>query len=288
MTSSTDVPSKIEYIDWAPSGWCDLSCDFCDGVPHGLRPTAETQDRIVEALISSDAATVTICGGEPFGVRRLYDYASRLKAGGKQVNINTNGILLRRRVEQGFDLNVADSYGISVHSFTQSGQVCMQGPEANLAETVAAAMLVCRSNAALKVATVVSRVNYQHVPWIATKVIRELQPDIWRLYQYYSGGPENINQADHTISDIVFDATVLNARSAAGRIKPFPIPVVASTSEHVQGCVLVYPNGLVYEPTPKGHAVRGNLLLEPLDSIWKRITNRATVSSHKDLLYSAI
>jgi len=103
--------AEIPSVDWWMTSHCNLTCDFCYGPVPGKDPV-DRRDGILEAIAASSARVVTLCGGEPLLIRRIGEYAATLRRCGKSVVLNTNGELLRRRLEQ----------GLSLDDFTKIGQ----------------------------------------------------------------------------------------------------------------------------------------------------------------------
>lgn len=95
--------AEIPSVDWWMTSHCNLACDFCYGPAPGKDPV-ERRAGILEALAASSARVVTFCGGEPLLVRKIDQYAATLARCGKSTVLNTNGQLLRTRLDQGFGL----------------------------------------------------------------------------------------------------------------------------------------------------------------------------------------
>ena len=93
----------IPSVDWWMTSRCNLACDFCYGPVPGQDPV-ELRPAILRALAASSARVVTLCGGEPLLIRKIGEYAATLRRSGKSVVLNTNGELLRRRLDQGLSL----------------------------------------------------------------------------------------------------------------------------------------------------------------------------------------
>ena len=171
----------IPSVDWWMTSRCNLACDFCYGPVPGQDPV-ELRPAILRALAASSARVVTLCGGEPLLIRKIGEYAATLRRSGKSVVLNTNGELLRRRLDQGLSLADFAMVGISVEGSTAEVHRAMRGEKADLDEVIEAARLVTKEpDVRLKLATVVSAVNRDDLPALAATV-RDLGPDVWRLY----------------------------------------------------------------------------------------------------------
>jgi MoaA/NifB/PqqE/SkfB family radical SAM enzyme len=221
---------------------------------------------------------VTFCGGEPLLVRKVDQYAEFLSAHGKYTVLNTNGSLLRRRLSQGFHL-AFDVVGISVDGSTQAIHGAMRGPGADLGEALSAAETISEeADVRLKLATVVSNVNRDDLPALAMTV-RDLQPDIWRLYQYSNRGAQNVGQERHSLSAEEFAELADHAAALAS-----PVPTACASENQTAGCLIVDPDGNVLQPSGDGYEHRGNCLEEPLDDIWAKIPSRSVILSNKQWL----
>ena len=166
--------------------------------------------------------------------------------------------------------------GISVDGSTPEAHRAMRGAKADFDEVMAAARLVARNPAvSLKLATVVSRVNRENLPELA-RIVRDLAPDVWRLYQYSSRGEQNVGRQRHSLPDHEFRRLVYEAANLAA-----PVPTAPSAEAETEGCLIVDPAGNVLQPVGAGYVRRGNCLDEPLDRISAEIPARSTIISNK-------
>jgi MoaA/NifB/PqqE/SkfB family radical SAM enzyme len=267
----TEIPS----VDWWTTSHCNLACDFCYGPVPGKDPV-ERRDDILEALAASSARVVTFCGGEPLLLRKIGEFAAALRQRGKSTVLNTNGELLRKRLDQGLRLADFALVGISVEGSTSEVHREMRGGKADFDEVMAAVRLVAgEPGVNLKLATVVSGVNRDDLPALALTV-RDLAPDVWRLYQYSSRGEQNTGQQRHSLADDEFRRLVERVADLAA-----PVPTAPSAEDETEGCLIVDPAGNVLQPAGAGYVQRGNCLEEPLDSIWADIPARSTIINNK-------
>lgn len=272
---SAGPKAEIPSVDWWLTSHCNLACDFCYGPVPGQDPV-ERRDAIRGALAASSARVVTFCGGEPLLVRRIEEYAADLARRGKSTVLNTNGQLLRRRMEQGFRLGAFSMVGLSIEGSTSEVHSAMRGAKADLDEVLEAARFVLKEpGVSLKLATVVSGVNRDDLPSLA-RIVRGLEPDIWRLYQYSSRGEQNVGQRRHALPEEDFGRLVRDAAMLAA-----PVPTAPSTEAETEGCLIVDPAGNVLQPVGPEYVRRGNCLAEPLDDIWAKIPARSTIISNK-------
>jgi len=282
LAEATDAPSpagpetEIPSVDWWMTSHCNLACDFCYGPVPGKDPV-ERRPEILEALAASSARVVTFCGGEPLLVRKIDEYATELARHRKSTVLNTNGELLRKRLDQGLRLADFTVVGISIEGSTPEIHRAMRGQRADLDEVIEAARQVAKEpSVSLKLATVVSRVNRDDLPSL-TETIRDLVPDIWRLYQYSSRGEQNSGQERHWLADDEFQRLVKIATDLVA-----PVVKTAPSSEaETEGCLIVDPAGNVLQPAGDRYLRLGNCLTEPLDRIWAEIPARSTIINNK-------
>jgi MoaA/NifB/PqqE/SkfB family radical SAM enzyme len=117
---------EIPSVDWWTTSRCNLACDFCYGPVPGQDPV-ELRYGILQAIAASSARAVTFCGGEPLLVKKVDEWAGVLRQHGKSSVLNTNGELLRRRLDLGFELGNFDLVGISVEGSTPEVHSAMRG-----------------------------------------------------------------------------------------------------------------------------------------------------------------
>jgi MoaA/NifB/PqqE/SkfB family radical SAM enzyme len=266
----------IPSVDWWMTSHCNLACDFCYG-PVPAKDPVERRPEILQALAASSARVVTFCGGEPLLIRKVDEYAAVLAGCGKSTVLNTNGELLRKRLDQGFGLAGFAMVGISIEGSTQATHRAMRGAKADLNEVMEAARLVTKEpGVSLKLATVVSRVNRHDLPALAGTV-RDLAPDVWRLYQYSSRGDQNYGQQRHRLPDEEFWQLVKTVTDLAAPV----VPTAPSSEAETEGCLIVDPAGDVLQPLGDTYVRRGNCLEEPLDRIWAEIPAQSTIINNK-------
>jgi MoaA/NifB/PqqE/SkfB family radical SAM enzyme len=267
--------AEIPSVDWWITSHCNLACDFCYG-PVPANDPVERRPAILEALAACSARVVTFCGGEPLLIRKIDQYAATLARVGKSTVLNTNGQVLRTRFDQGFRLADFAMVGISIEGSTPAIHRAMRGKNADFDKVIEAARLVAKESCVrLKLATVVSAINRDDLPALATTV-RDLAPDIWRLYQYSIRGDQNFGQQRHWLPEDEFRHLVTAATELAA-----PVPTAPSTEAETEGCLIVDPDGNVLQPVGDEYVHRGNCLEKPLDDIWSEIPARSTIINNK-------
>ena len=273
--SPTEFPPPS--VDWWVTSRCNLACDFCYGPVPGKDPVG-LRDEILRSLKDSSVPVVTFCGGEPLLVRKVDEYAGILRSAGKRTVLNTNGELLARRHDQGFQLGNFDLVGLSIEGSTAETHRAMRGAQASLGDTLRAAQLVTEAGVQLKIGTVVSAVNAGDLPALA-RAVRKLQPAVWRLYQYSQRGEQNTGQQRHRLPEADFYRLAGRAAELAD-----PVRVAHSSETQTAGCLIVDPAGTVLLPTDSGYRECGNCLDEPLDRIWSQLPERSMITTNKSWL----
>jgi MoaA/NifB/PqqE/SkfB family radical SAM enzyme len=252
-----------------------LTCDFCYGPVPAVDPV-DLRDRIATRISESTADAVTFCGGEPLLVKKLPSYADRQRAAGKKVIVNTNGELLRRRFAD-FSRLPFDVVGVSIDGADERLHRCMRGAAADFVETVAAARWLKErhSEVRLKIGTVLSAVNASDVERLAV-LVRDLAPDVWRIYQYSPWGPQNLGLSRHSISDADYRDAVCRAVAVAT-----PVEVAWSTTATTRGCLIVDSYGQVLVADDGGYRTVGNCVQERLEKIWEGLSERPVIATNK-------
>jgi MoaA/NifB/PqqE/SkfB family radical SAM enzyme len=272
---------EIPSVDWWITSQCNLSCDFCYGPDPEEKGPVGLRAGILRALEESSARVVTFCGGEPLLVKEISEYAATLGQHGKSAVLNTNGERLRKRLydtRPGWEFRLADfaMVGFSVDGSTPEIHQRMRGEKADLGEVMEAVRLVKREpGVKLKLATVVSAVNRDNLTTLA-ETVRNLAPDIWRLYQYSSRGEVNTGQDRHRLAD---DEFLRLAEDAAKVVKP--VPTAPSSEVETEGCLIVDPVGYVLQPMGGTYIRYGNCLEKELNSIWAKIPAQSTIIDNK-------
>jgi radical SAM protein with 4Fe4S-binding SPASM domain len=88
----TEVKSPY-LVDWAVTGRCDLSCRHCRGFPQEELSTERARSLAGE-IAELSPGWVIIEGGEPLLRGDLFELLGRLREGGLEVHMITNGMLI--------------------------------------------------------------------------------------------------------------------------------------------------------------------------------------------------
>jgi MoaA/NifB/PqqE/SkfB family radical SAM enzyme len=261
----TGAPKLPYPADWRITSRCTLTCDFCYGPVPGKDPV-HLRSAIARILTESSARVVTFCGGEPLLVKDVGKYAAEMQQAGKQTVLNTNGQLLRRRIDEGMPV-AFDIVGLSLDGSHEGMHREMRGDSADFHAVLDAAKIIgSLPGVTLKLATVVSRVNRKDIIAMAD-LVTQLRPDIWRLYQYTPIGAYNRGRSRHEIPESEF---LDIAEAATAAVAPLPVfPSTATTQG--PGCLIISTDGNVFHAGTDADIWHGNCTETPLDTIWKEV-----------------
>src|SRR5262249_43483058 len=157
---------------------------------------------------------------------------------------------------------VVDVIGVSIDGPTEAANSEMRGPGASLSEALDFARFAISRGTQVKIMTVVSAANQEAVQAMAG-LIRDLQPSVWRVYQYSGRGTENSGHARHAISSQQFLSVVDALRSELPTV-----PIAPSTDLETGGCLIVGVDGEVLQPTTYGYRSLGSVFESAIDSLW--------------------
>lgn len=117
------VCSKFSKRTWPISvsfhvtRFCNLKCSHCYAVLDTLDkpdPTLEQMYEIIDGLAKRGTLSIRLLGGEPLVRNDLPQLINRVKMNGMFCEMVTNGILLRKRIEEWPELKKLDSICISL------------------------------------------------------------------------------------------------------------------------------------------------------------------------------
>lgn len=127
------------YVSWLLTYGCNCRCSHCDWVwsktnKDDLNRELTPQRRLEVAQQIGESKTwgVSLSGGEPLVVPGVLEIISRLKAGGKMVNLDTNGVRLSFFAKDLTDLGV-DSITVSLDSHCPKVHDSLRGREGTFA-----------------------------------------------------------------------------------------------------------------------------------------------------------
>jgi MoaA/NifB/PqqE/SkfB family radical SAM enzyme len=269
ITHDYDAPPSI---DWWVTNLCNLRCDFCYGPEHASDPVG-MRWLIAESIAASETSTVTFCGGEPLvlGGKENLDLATLFQESGKLTVLNTNGQLVKSQFAPHLPDRKRLPYdlaGFSIEGPTDKLHQSMRGERARLGRTIESARWMAENGVAIKIATVLSNVNKEGILDLADLIRDEINPNIWRIYEYSQRGPINTGQKRHPLPRDEYEALVAMAADIVR-----PVVTSPSNTDTGKGCLIVDASGEVLMPSddhPDGYEPLGNCLETPIDEIWSK------------------
>ncbi|SES36118.1 4Fe-4S single cluster domain-containing protein [Lentzea xinjiangensis] len=281
MGEQPELPVTPPSVDWWMTSLCNLTCDYCWG-PVPSKDDRSLRSVIAESILASRTPAVTFCGGEPLVVGDdVWTYSRAFREAGKKTILNTNGELLESSLDRDPQRAITDHFdvvGISVDAVDPDVHRDMRGKRATLARAMKAISLVRDSGVQLKIATVVSNVNKDHIADMARVVNETIQPSVWRLYQYSSRGEYNRGVDRHRLDTEEFVAVTEEAKRIAGNVN------VAASESATASCFIVSQEAKILLPVGDDYEVLGDVRHDSIDSLWRQDPLAPEVVAYKTWL----
>lgn len=232
-------------------GACNLRCPFCFGPRHELGPVAvQALAKVIARLPKYGVEGVSITGGEPLMVRQLPLLLRTARELGLEVNMSTNGILLRKRLDE-----------IAPHLNWIGLPLDGDCPEANermrvgdrkhfaLVPDLIPLIRERYPQLTIKVGTVATALNKDHIAGIPAILSGPRKPDVWKIYRVVYSNYGNDNRDLLALSDEEFEQAAEQATRAA---RKHSLPVMIFRPDYREG------NYLLFEPTGEALAASGH------------------------------
>ena len=230
--SSEVFPSSV---DLQLLGACNLECPFCFGPRHEIKamPTRETK-RLLRVITQQGAERVVLTGGEPTLIRDLPSILRYAKALGLATIVSSNGLLVKKRMDQ--IMPHIDWLGLPLDGDScEVNQFLRKGHSSHF-QIVLETIPLLRAHyphVSIKLGTVVTRVNKNHIKGIADLVVQNgAKPDTWKLYQL---SPSNYGRDNYDWLSIDDDEFEYIASEARQRAESYDINFVAYTNRGRNG-----------------------------------------------------
>lgn len=177
-----DVVAEIISANWHVTSRCNYSCKFCFAAHRSREVDSEAEiDRILAHANYIGIKKMSFVGGEPLIHEKLPHMLKTTKHLGMTSSIVTNGASLDENMlsKIGDDL---DWIGISIDSADESVEKCLgRGFGNHVANTIKVADMVKSAGIKLKINTTVTKMSYDED---MTELIRSINPDRWKVFQY--------------------------------------------------------------------------------------------------------
>jgi MoaA/NifB/PqqE/SkfB family radical SAM enzyme len=247
-------------VDWWITTNCNLNCGFCFGPQHNPYESSKTRLLIAEKICFSKSDYVTLCGGEPLLVPELIDILELFSMKHKNIILNTNGEILSK---SRFVYKYINTIGLSIDGYNESTNKQMRGEESNFHNCIDEIWYIKNfCPVKLKIGTVLTKINMPYIFDIA-KLINDITPDVWRIYQFSPRGKANINTEKYGLSLHDFEETVDRL------LCEYPnIHISASSLKGTEGCFLIDECGFFIKPKGNSYIRYLSCLNENIDDIW--------------------
>lgn len=259
-TDAIVYPTYPPSIDWWITTQCNLNCGFCFGPSSNLFESNELRYSIAENICISESDYVTLCGGEPLLVPELLGI---LKLFSKQKNIilNTNGELLSK---SHYVYDYIHTIGISLDGYDSLTYRQMRGEISSFENCKNEIEYAKHQDVKLKIGTVLTKINYTYIFDIAN-LVKEISPDVWRIYQFSPRGKANANAKKYNLPSQIFEE-IVNCI-----LVEYPsINISASSEVGTEGCFIIDECGFYIKPQGNEYLRCVSCLTEKIDVIWKR------------------
>lgn len=207
------------------SNRCALSCEWCY-VSFGSAPAKKN---VVESIVDRVSAlgfrVLTLGGGDPFQYSFISSIAERAKNCGIYVHVDTHAKSLRETSKNRLMLiNSVDLVGLPLDGGSASIHDAMRGAPGHFNLIVDRVRWLREIGVKFKINTIVSRANIESLPEMA-RVIAEMCPARWSIYQYMPLGPAAIVSEKHCIDVDEFDRAVSSIEGLSDGSFPLPVEV---------------------------------------------------------------
>jgi MoaA/NifB/PqqE/SkfB family radical SAM enzyme len=210
----TRTPSRV-IVNFTAK--CNMRCDFCYIPFDGHETSGADLKRVVARLAEWGVSSLTFGGGDPMMYPQL-DAALELARSllpAAFLQLDTNGLrgVRDNRLERLAAL--VDLVGLPIDGVSTDIEWRMRRHRAHLRSVVAAAEAVTGVGGAVKVNTVVTRVNLHEIGEIGRQVAR-IGARIWSLYEFWAIGPgATAGRERHALPAGAYAGALRVAREAA-------------------------------------------------------------------------
>lgn len=233
-----------DVVDLRIIGACNLRCPFCYGPRHELGPALiEPLLSVVAQLPKYGASWITITGGEPLLVRGLPALLKTAKHVGLKINLSTNGLLLEKKLDQ--IAPFVDWIGLPLDGDCPEINQKMRVGHPLHFEIVLRLIPMLRAkypHLGIKLGTVVTAVNKNHVFGLVDILNSDCRPDLWKLYHVIHSSYGADNRTWLELSSEEFEHIAAQIEEDAQR-KRVPLSVFRHADRDRNKYLFLEPNG---------------------------------------------
>ena len=234
---------------------CNARCKYCfAGFPNVTRENRLTEverGELIDLLVDRGVGKINFAGGEPTLVKNLGDLCKHIKVrsrGGCAVSIVSNGHRLQRLIEGAAQW--INWVALSLDSGDDRVNVAIGRTRDKIPyvdKMLKLGDMLRNRDIGIKCNTVVSRFN---VTEDMSEVIRQLNPERWKLFQVLPVSGENDGTiADHEISEEEFEEFVGRHQSL---LSDMGVEIVPEDNTHMaDSYLMIDPEGRFYWHAPQ-------------------------------------
>jgi radical SAM protein with 4Fe4S-binding SPASM domain len=290
---------KPHMVDWAVTGWCNLSCRHCRGVPESELSTERASSLITE-IADLEPGWVLIEGGEPLLRKDLFQLLGLMRERGLEVHLTTNGILmspqiiadlkrLKVRVAVSIDGATATTYESirGVSSFTEVVEQARNLAQEGLLSAIDFTILKRNYTEIPAVFRLAASLGAPKITLIGLKPCRDYPEELLSPREYASAIKLTCQAAQETGVEFFFDepyfwATVKELGLSARLPEDSAGVVISSTSACALGDYLFIESTGEVKPCSFAPLVLGNVNEKPLGEIWSEMLTSPLINQLKD------
>lgn len=209
---SADIISKRVIINFTKK--CALNCEWCYVPFDSQSISKERLGLVIERINQLGFNSVTFGGGDPFQFKYLNDVIDKSKALGLFVHVDTHAVTLSENYKNSLILNDSiDLIGLPLDG-TKYAHDLMRGEVGHYDLIKNKLIWLKKHEVAIKINTVVSLVNKDDLQELG-KIILDLRPSRWSIYQFWPVGPAKRADLKHLLTTSEFENCVNKIDSEA-------------------------------------------------------------------------
>jgi len=236
---------------------CNLRCDFCFRRLEIKETSFNEIKKIIKKLAEYNVKTLVLSGGEPLLIKDIKQILIFAKKEGLKTVLQTNGILLRRKLKS--LAPYIDWISTSLDGFNDKTNAIMRS-EKQFNAIIRALPFIKKYKIKVKLGTVVTKKNYKNIKDIGDLIKNYVT--VWKLYQFYPRVDTYAykNKKKFIIGKEKFLEITRRIR------KSFPQIFISTHSVNEfnkSPCLLINPDGDVYITERNKDKFIGNLIKDP-------------------------
>lgn len=248
---------NIPFVAIQLTSRCNLGCDFCFRRLKIKETSFNEIKKIIKKLAEYNVKTLVLSGGEPLLIKNIKQILILAKKEGLKTVLQTNGILLRRKLKS--LASYIDWISTSLDGYNDKTNAIMRS-EKQFNTVIRVLPFIKKYKIKVKLGTVVTRKNYKNIKDIGGLIKNYVT--VWKLYQFYPRVDTYAykNKKKFIIGKEKFSEITRRIR------KSFPQIFISTHSVNEfnkSPCLLINPDGDVYITERNKDKFIGNLIKDP-------------------------